>query len=439
MNTWVAQLKAHGTTTVEDARSDPQLIGAAGAVIGDDACAWAIEAAHDIIEAVKHDFMAEESIGVMTGHEGEAFEAGLLTTLVALRAGTPAPMVIRPRGAAENVRLAARQGVPVGTLLRTVWACHTRAQDALIRELETLTGAAEFSTTLLTLNAALYAYVDSYVKSLTAEYQDELVAWSGHIPAERLQTMRSLLAGEPSSPAAEQVLGLRLTDQHWIAIGWQPTDRRVPDRQAELSRFGVQVGRALGVASTLVLHHDGLADLWWTFTVAPSEERFRDVVLSVGLPAGAALAIGRPGGGVEGMRSSHASALQAAKVGRRAGGEGLWWYRDVRVMALLGADEPAARRFVLEELHGIDGTSAKTADLRDTLRCFLQAGQSRLLAARELNLAANTVAYRVARASELMGRPATERPLDTLLALQLAHHFPDYLKPDSLALDHPAA
>jgi hypothetical protein len=53
-------------------------------------------------------------------------------------------------------------------------------------------------------------------------------------------------------------------------------------------------------------------------------------------------------------------------------------------------------------------------ELRNTLRCFLKSGNSRLAAARELRLAPNTVAYRVARAAELLGRPAAERPTETL-------------------------
>jgi DNA-binding PucR family transcriptional regulator len=85
---------------------------------------------------------------------------------------------------------------------------------------------------------------------------------------------------------------------------------------------------------------------------------------------------------------------------------------------------------VREELAGLDGPEPKAVELRNTLRCFLKSGNSRLAAARELRLAPNTVAYRVARAAELLGRPAAERPTETLMALELASHFPDYLARD---------
>ncbi|GAA1969162.1 PucR family transcriptional regulator [Microbacterium deminutum] len=426
MNNWVEQLAPHSAVVVADAASDPKLVGAAIAEIGVSASEWAIETAQEIISAVQREFAASESPGVMTGREREAFEASLFTTLMALHNDTPAGEIVRPRGAEENVRESARQGVPMGTLLRTVWACHTRTQDALLRELEELFDPAELMPQVRTLNAALYSYVDLYVKGLTTEYQNELIAWSGHVPAERLHIMRSLLEGEQPTSTTERALGLRLTDHHLIGVAWQWSTRHIPDRQAELSRFGAQIGQALGASNTLVLHHDGLAEYWWTFSRLP-DVNLDQVANDVTNPPWARLAIGELGAGLEGFRSSYATAQQAAKVGRKAAEGDFWSYSDVRLIALLSADEAAARRFVRDELQGLDGDEPKIAELRNTLRLFLKTGNSRILAARELHLAANTVAYRVGRASELLGRPATERPVETLLALELAHHFPAYL------------
>ena len=271
------------------------------AELGPSACRWAIEAAREIVGEVQREF-APGTSGVMTGHELEAFEAGLLTTLIALHSETPADEVVRPRGAEENVRVSARQGVPVGTLLRTVWSCHTRTQEALLRELQTFVTPSEFLPTLLALNAALYSYVDQYVKALTTEYQNELIAWSGHIPAERLHIMTSLLAGEEAAPSAERTLGLRLTDHHLVGIAWQSSARHVPDRQAELSRLGTRIGRALGASTALTFHHDGVADFWWTFTADPSLDPGR-ALRSVDLPGWGRLAIGEPGSGARRLPS----------------------------------------------------------------------------------------------------------------------------------------
>ncbi|MET1155062.1 helix-turn-helix domain-containing protein, partial [Arthrobacter sp.] len=50
-------------------------------------------------------------------------------------------------------------------------------------------------------------------------------------------------------------------------------------------------------------------------------------------------------------------------------------------------------------------------------------------AAQALHLATNTVAYRVKRAADLLGRPANENPVTTLVALELAHAFPHLMQP----------
>ncbi|KQW42667.1 hypothetical protein ASC77_23705 [Nocardioides sp. Root1257] len=65
--------------------------------------------------------------------------------------------------------------------------------------------------------------------------------------------------------------------------------------------------------------------------------------------------------------------------------------------------------------------------LRETLRVWLQSSASRTATAEQLYIAVNTVSYRVAKAGYLLGRPAGDRSVETLLALELAHYFPDYL------------
>ena len=91
---------------------------------------------------------------------------------------------------------------------------------------------------------------------------------------------------------------------------------------------------------------------------------------------------------------------------------------------MLMSDPNAARMFVQRELRGALGMTAKVVDLRTTVRLFLENGGSRVMTASALNLAATSVAYRVSRLSDLLGRPVADRPVETLLALQLLHRFP---------------
>lgn len=142
------------------------------------------------------------------------------------------------------------------------------------------------------------------------------------------------------------------------------------------------------------------------------------------------LAAGRPGSGLAGLRESHFEAQQAARVAKLSPRQKFWDYDDAATLALLIADPQGAARFVQVQLAGLLGPDQRVTDIRDTLRHFLLAGRSRIAAAQALHLATNTVAYRVKRAVELLGRPINENPVTTLLALELVHAFPQLLQQD---------
>lgn len=105
----------------------------------------------------------------------------------------------------------------------------------------------------------------------------------------------------------------------------------------------------------------------------------------------------------------------------------MWAYDEVALLALLVADPDAAGRYVRTALGDLTGADVKSAAIRETLAAYLRHGRSRTAAAQELSLAANTVAYRVRQAEKLLGRSATERATDTVIALLLAQEFPALL------------
>ncbi|KQR70080.1 hypothetical protein ASF98_23380 [Arthrobacter sp. Leaf337] len=104
------------------------------------------------------------------------------------------------------------------------------------------------------------------------------------------------------------------------------------------------------------------------------------------------------------------------------------------MLALLIADPQGAAMFVQVHLAGLLASDQKLTDIRDTLRHFLLAGSSRIAASQALHLATNTVAYRVKRAGELLVRPINENPVTTLVALELAHKFPQLMDAPALPL-----
>ncbi len=428
---WMDSLRPKASALGDGPASDPEIIASAEAEIGVPATAWAAETAADIVRLVDEDFSLAGTPGMMTGTEREGCEACLLTTLIGLHRGTVAADIVAPRGAQENVRLSVRQGVPIASVLRTVWACHTRVQDALLAVIEREVPADRMVAEVRELNAALFSYVNSYVSDLMRGYEDELSLWHGRLPAERLRVLTAILDGEEPAEDAERILGLRLSGHHLIALGRPSTSGHIPNRDAARQRFGTDAAQSLGATGFLTIELQGTTLFWWAFNTRPAPS-VMSALREVPRPDWIQLAAGRPGSGLSGLRESHFEAQQAALVARLSPRQKFWDYEDAGMLALLVADPEGAARFVQVQLAGLLGPDQKLTDIRDTLRHFLMAGSSRLAAAQALHLATNTVAYRVKRAAELLGRSINENQVVTLVALQLAHTFPQLMDAPAL-------
>ena len=100
-------------------------------------------------------------------------------------------------------------------------------------------------------------------------------------------------------------------------------------------------------------------------------------------------------------------------------------YDDVELVSLMSADLERARAFVAYELDGLARSDRTSARLRETILVLLQEGMSNVRAAQRLNVHSNTVAYRTARAQELLGRRLVDRRLQVAAALTLAETLGD--------------
>jgi DNA-binding PucR family transcriptional regulator len=111
-------------------------------------------------------------------------------------------------------------------------------------------------------------------------------------------------------------------------------------------------------------------------------------------------------------------------------------YRDLDIVAMLSTDLPAARDFVARELGDLAGGTESVTTMRHTLKRYLDLDRSLAGTAADLHVARNTVAYRVQRAEQLRGRPASERRLQLHAALVLADELGDLvLSPTPSTLD----
>ena len=137
---------------------------------------------------------------------------------------------------------------------------------------------------------------------------------------------------------------------------------------------------------------------------------------------GVLVAFGKPGSGITGFRTSHAEALQAARIGSlaRGGQAAVTSYARVELVSLLAGDLVRARAFVAGQLGPLASTAEAAERLRATVLAFLSSGGSATRVAKELYVHPNTVGYRIKRAEELLGRSVVERPIELTCALTLA-------------------
>lgn len=139
---------------------------------------------------------------------------------------------------------------------------------------------------------------------------------------------------------------------------------------------------------------------------------------------GVHVAVGLPGSGLEGFRTSHAQAASAAGIAARgAAPAGVHSYRRLELGALLARDERAAGEFARRELGPLAGDTASARVLRTTLKCYLDHDRSVATVARRLHVAKNTVLYRIKRAEQMRGRPIGDNRLQLHTALYLADTF----------------
>jgi PucR-like helix-turn-helix protein/diguanylate cyclase with GGDEF domain len=338
-----------------------------------------------------------------------------------LSAGEPLVLLSVPPEATEYTRSLVRRGVPLAALLRE----YHLGQDYFLDEwTHALT---ERTRDRVGLGAALTAvarwlsgYVDRVCDHLVVEYGAASEQWSRSVAALRADTARSILAGTLQDELeGSRRLGYELRRDHVALVVWRV--RGYPLDAAELMRVASSATEALGAVGSLVVEA-GTAELWvWCPRLQGTPEEIQDALESLDIEEGVGVATGRRAAGLEGFRRTHMEAVAAARVASlaREPQRTVTSYHAVELIALLSADLGSARAFVRNELGDLAGPGAHAEQLRETVLAFLEEGMSNRRAGRRLYCHQNTVAYRMARARELLGRPLEDRRTELVAALTL--------------------
>lgn len=387
--------------------------------VGEGPTAWAAEVTAAVMVQLADKVVDPTGRTEIAGARG--CEECLLTTLVILSI-EKVDSVTTPEAALDDARVAARANIPLERLLRIVWACHAAVQERL---LETI-GASVSSDDLLgevhRMIAMLAVLIDRYVSDISATYAEERHESESRLLVERRRLVDSVLDGADPADGSERILGIRWNQQHLAAIGWAAGGNRTFHSEDSAHRFAERLARR-GAGTWLVVERGDHVEFHWSF---PRADQLDLSTIEAERPPRMRLALGSIAAGADGFVSSTTTARLTRRIAVAMHEfRDIVSYADVDLLSLLSADRDQARLFVRRELAGLLGSDAMAHAIRETLRHFLLGGRSRQAASAATHVAATTVAYRVKRAEELLGRSTLARTQETIAALQLVHAFPD--------------
>ncbi|MBC2644174.1 MULTISPECIES: CdaR family transcriptional regulator [unclassified Rhodococcus (in: high G+C Gram-positive bacteria)] len=323
-----------------------------------------------------------------------------------------------------GVREFVRRGVSLDRVLRGIRLGHAQMAKAFMAACRELVPAAERTDQMQTITDVLFDYIDDFSGEMAGEYISERDRWMASAAAARDEAVRQILNGDlTDTTAAHHVLGYDLTRHNIAATLWYEPTRNRSDT-SELQTAAQDVLTRLGATHRLVVPV-GAGRLWaWgsrrEFDPAISLDDARPAQQDI------RIATGTPAFGIDGFRRSHHEAVATERTARASTPDKDGWattYADLAIPAMLTTDLAVARDFVQRELGPLAAETTHAADLRSTLLSYFDEESSPFAAARRLHVSRNTVAYRVKRASELLGYDITTRRYQLHTALILADRF----------------
>lgn len=333
-----------------------------------------------------------------------------------------------PDAAIAFARELVRRGLPLDDLLRSYHIGQATFFERWIADVRgILQDPADFARAVEEAAVSTFAFVRALDGGLVRRWAEEREAWVRTTAAAQAETVRALLAGdEQDLVAAGSRLGYNLGHVHTAFVVWRPDAATATTSSdlGSLERTAAGVADLLRGRDRLIVPLRGSLVAGWVDggdAAALSGGRVpREAI------AGTLVAVGSPGGGLEGFRRSHQEALDAWRVARlsgRAAGS-LVSYTATAVAALASTDLDRARAFVQAELGSIAGEDDGSRRLTATLVAYLEEGLSPRRTARRLGVHENTVVNRVKTIEARLGHPIKPRMTELLVAARLAPLLP---------------
>lgn len=274
------------------------------------------------------------------------------------------------------------------------------------------------------LDVTAKSLVQYALDSVAALRQAGLAAAMGNTDAEGIALIQLIASGAPmAEDLAEERLRYRMAWWHVGLVLWIDG----PQQADALDEAISAVRSAAGGRSALVARASATSRWIWLSGESVSDLHLVEKVLTATDEIRAA--VGRPGRGLEGFRSSHQDALAAQALVIRLGSDRRYTaYADVELIDALTKDRAGARRFVINTLGPL--AEADTA-LRQALLTYVQCGFNTTRAAANLYAHRNTVERRVSRANGLSAVKVEDNPAHMAAALLVLDIAPDIVTTDT--------
>lgn len=268
------------------------------------------------------------------------------------------------------------------------------------------------------LDVSAKSLVQYALDSVSALREASLAAAMGNANADAIALIQLIASGAPmTEDLAEGRLRYRLARPHVGLVVW--TDD--PQRANALDDVVAAVRSASAGGSALIARASATSRwIWLSGTATPDLRHVEKIVAEA---EDVRAAVGRPGKGLDGFRSSHQDALAAQALIVRLGSDRRFTaYADVELIDSITKDPASAQRFVTKTL----GPLAEADEaIRQALLTYVQCGFNTTRAAANLYAHRNTVERRVSRANELSAVKVEENPTHVAAALLVLEIAPD--------------
>jgi DNA-binding PucR family transcriptional regulator len=272
------------------------------------------------------------------------------------------------------------------------------------------------------VSRVLFEFADAFATATSDSYAIENRRWLSSADAARTETVRAILAGEVSTDSASRRLAYELSNLFHVGLVLHRST--APNGETtRLDEAAAAILRNAGADARLVIPVDRTEVRAW----AGFRTRQRATRFSAPTESDVVVAVGSAHQGVAGFRSTYQEALAAARLAALdpspAHGGRVVRYDDVRLLTLLTADAAHAAGFMRDELGELAGGGEPNRALRETVRVYLECNCSPQEAAKRLQVARNTVVYRIRRAEQILGHDVKHAQLELSAALRLADCF----------------